>query len=54
MVTAEPSLDIAKANFMPCHAFHFPLLQANGKNNWKIALNQTYHSRNFKEENVLA
>jgi hypothetical protein len=31
MVTAEPSLDIAKANFMLCHAFHFALLQANGK-----------------------
>lgn len=30
-VTAEASLDIAKANFMLCHAFHFPLLQANGK-----------------------
>lgn len=31
MVMAEPSLNIATANFMPCHAFHFPLLQANGK-----------------------
>lgn len=32
----ETSLDIAKANFMPCHAFHFPLLQANGKTIGKL------------------